>query len=100
MGLSWQAADPCGVAFLGVKSGFGAGRLSPWSSHQQPNVLPGSSMCPFSLSQEEASRDQADRKGSEDMDGSEAEMAAEEGNIYLLYFGKENACPCGGAFQS
>lgn len=44
---------------------------------------------PFlSPSQEEASRDQADRKGSEDMEGSEAEMAAEEGNIYLLCLGK------------
>ncbi|XP_073214106.1 KICSTOR complex protein SZT2 isoform X7 [Lepidochelys kempii] len=31
--------------------------------------------------QEEASRDQADRKGSEDMEGSEAELAAEEGTL-------------------
>lgn len=56
---------------------------------------------PFlSPSQEEASRDQADRKGSEDMEGSEAEMAAEEGKFCLLSFGKENVCPCGDAFQS
>ncbi|KAF4797089.1 Protein SZT2 [Turdus rufiventris] len=36
---------------------------------------------PSAKKEEEASRDQADRKGSEDMDGSEAEMAAEEGTV-------------------
>ncbi|XP_044883359.1 KICSTOR complex protein SZT2 isoform X6 [Mauremys mutica] len=34
---------------------------------------------PCAKKEEEASRDQADRKGSEDMEGSEAELAAEEG---------------------
>ncbi|KAI1236749.1 hypothetical protein IHE44_0015002 [Lamprotornis superbus] len=36
---------------------------------------------PSAKKEEEASRDQADRKGSEDMEGSEAEMAAEEGTV-------------------
>uniref|UniRef100_A0A8U7MAB0 SZT2 subunit of KICSTOR complex n=1 Tax=Corvus moneduloides TaxID=1196302 RepID=A0A8U7MAB0_CORMO len=36
---------------------------------------------PSAKKEEEASRDQADRKGSEDMEGSEAEMAAEEGAV-------------------
>ncbi|KAM6262724.1 KICSTOR complex protein SZT2 isoform 4-T4 [Porphyrio hochstetteri] len=36
---------------------------------------------PSAKKEEEASRDQADRKGSEDMEGSEAELAAEEGAV-------------------
>ncbi|XP_073214112.1 KICSTOR complex protein SZT2 isoform X13 [Lepidochelys kempii] len=36
---------------------------------------------PCAKKEEEASRDQADRKGSEDMEGSEAELAAEEGTL-------------------
>uniref|UniRef100_A0A663MEW2 SZT2 subunit of KICSTOR complex n=1 Tax=Athene cunicularia TaxID=194338 RepID=A0A663MEW2_ATHCN len=36
---------------------------------------------PSAKKEEEASRDQADRKGSEDMEGSEAELAAEEGTV-------------------
>nr|XP_048718492.1 KICSTOR complex protein SZT2 isoform X7 [Caretta caretta] len=36
---------------------------------------------PCAKKEEEASRDQADRKGSEDMEGSEAELAAEEGTV-------------------
>uniref|UniRef100_A0A8C9L0G8 SZT2 subunit of KICSTOR complex n=1 Tax=Serinus canaria TaxID=9135 RepID=A0A8C9L0G8_SERCA len=36
---------------------------------------------PSAKKEEEASREQADRKGSEDMEGSEAEMAAEEGAV-------------------
>uniref|UniRef100_A0A8U8AQY3 Uncharacterized protein n=1 Tax=Geospiza parvula TaxID=87175 RepID=A0A8U8AQY3_GEOPR len=36
---------------------------------------------PSAKKEEEASRDQADRKGSEDMEGSETEMAAEEGAV-------------------
>lgn len=46
----------------------------------------------FSPSQEEASRDQADRKGSEDMEVSEAELAAEEGKIFLLCPGEGVCC--------
>uniref|UniRef100_A0A8C3T6R5 SZT2 subunit of KICSTOR complex n=1 Tax=Chelydra serpentina TaxID=8475 RepID=A0A8C3T6R5_CHESE len=36
---------------------------------------------PCAKKEEEASRDQADRKGSEDMEGSEAELATEEGTV-------------------
>ncbi|XP_038267923.1 KICSTOR complex protein SZT2 isoform X3 [Dermochelys coriacea] len=36
---------------------------------------------PCAKKEEEVSRDQADRKGSEDMEGSEAELAAEEGTV-------------------
>ncbi|KAJ7401941.1 Protein SZT2 [Pitangus sulphuratus] len=36
---------------------------------------------PSAKKEEEVSRDQADRKGSEDMEGSEAELAAEEGTV-------------------
>ncbi|XP_067157159.1 KICSTOR complex protein SZT2 isoform X2 [Apteryx mantelli] len=36
---------------------------------------------PSAKKEEEASRDQTDRKGSEDMEGSEAELAAEEGTV-------------------
>ncbi|XP_009956679.1 PREDICTED: protein SZT2, partial [Leptosomus discolor] len=36
---------------------------------------------PSAKKEEEASRDQADRKGSEDVEGSEAELAAEEGTV-------------------
>ncbi|XP_066857271.1 KICSTOR complex protein SZT2 isoform X1 [Anser cygnoides] len=36
---------------------------------------------PSAKKEEEASRDQTDRKGSEDMEGSEAELAAEEGAV-------------------
>ncbi|KAM8805626.1 KICSTOR complex protein SZT2 [Eudromia elegans] len=36
---------------------------------------------PSAKKEEEASRDQADRKGSEEMEGSEAELAAEEGTV-------------------
>ncbi|XP_051652887.1 KICSTOR complex protein SZT2 isoform X5 [Manacus candei] len=36
---------------------------------------------PSAKKEEEASRDPADRKGSEDMEGSEAELAAEEGTV-------------------
>lgn len=40
--------------------------------------------------QEEASRDQTDRKGSEEMEGSEAELAAEEGKTCFVCPGEED----------